>query len=368
MPAPANAQATNRTPNAAPAKGPQPSTTASSPAAPPKKPATAPSRLAAVKKGKLQSAFRYLFYGTEGVGKSSLASDAPSPLFIDIEGGADQLDVARYPFRDEPGGHVPQSYNEVLAALDDLIAHPAHGFQTIVIDTLDALEVLIHKHVLELHGKASIEDFPFKAGFQVALDEFRRLVVKLDAVKNQGVTVVLLGHSFVKPFKSPDSEDYDRYQLRVHEKIAGLAKSRCDVVGFVQFEGGGARLKVDGATSKRARGWMSGRRIVNTAPEAAWDAKTRLALPAVIELGVEHPWAPFVDAKELPPIGELIVAELDRIGAEQFTTANGRATSRAEVLQLVKTSDESVLTRVLNGLRATEAANDAAATSSQEGQ
>lgn len=332
----------------------------SSPAAPPPR----GSRLGAVKKGQLRSAYRYLFYGVEGVGKSSLAADAPTPIFLDIEGGADQLDVARYPFRDEPGGHVPKTYDEVLAAVDDLLANPNHGYQTVVVDTLDALEALVHKHVCELHKHNSIEDFGYGKGYQVALDEFRRLVAKLDTLKSQGVSVVILGHSFVKSFKNPEGEDYDRYQLRVHDKIGDFVKGRCDVVGFVHFDGGSAKLKADSSQTKRARGWFSGKRLVQLAREAAWDAKSRLALPAVIELAADHPWDAFGEAKERAeehPIADLIAAELERIGSEEFVTAAGRPTSRAAVLQMVDTAPPDVLSRVLAGLRATEAANDAAA-------
>ena len=49
--------------------------------------------------------------------------------------------------------------------------------------------------------------------------------------------VVIFGHSIVKTFKNPEGEDYDRYQLRVHDKTGGLIKEWCDVVGFVRFDG-----------------------------------------------------------------------------------------------------------------------------------
>src|ERR1700690_2473427 len=94
-----------------------------------------------VKKGKLAVAYRFLIYGPEGIGKSSLAADSLDPIFMDIDDGSAGLDVARYPFRDGPGGHVPLSYAEVTAGLDDLATNP-HNFKTLVLDTADRLEVL----------------------------------------------------------------------------------------------------------------------------------------------------------------------------------------------------------------------------------
>lgn len=325
----------------------------------PATPTAKPSRIGAIKRGQLRSALRHLFYGPEGVGKTSLLADAPKVLMIDVEGGADNIDVARYMFRDEDGGHVPRSYAEVTAAIEDLIANTDHGFETLGIDTIDALEALVHKHVCETNGKSSIEEFGFGKGYQVALDEFRRFLALLDTLRARGVQVVMTGHSIVKTFKNPEGEDYDRYQLRVHDKTGGLIKEWCDIVGFVRFDGGAAKLKGDASQAKRARGWSTGKRIVHLAREAAWDAKSRLSLPAEIELDVAHPWEPFALAQSGTrnatgdDIKTQITAELDRIGTAEFTTAAGTKTTRADVLALAAKSDESTLTRILAGLKAT---------------
>ncbi len=350
--------ATITSPRPAPVPKPVPAASTQAPATPAAKPKT---RLGAVQRGQLRSSLRYLFYGPEGVGKTSLISDAPNVMLLDIEGGSDNVDVARYPFRDGPGGHVPHDLDEVTGAIDDMIANPGHGYETIGIDTVDALEALVHKHVCKTNGKASIEDFGFGKGFNVALDKMREIIVKLDALRAQGVQVILTGHSFVKTFKNPEGEDYDRYQLRVHEKLAGLLKERSDVVGFVHFDGGSAKLNADAAQIKRARGWSTGRRLVELHREAAWDAKSRLALPSTLELGTEHPWEPFALAAsgardaDVASLAEIAVAELDRIGADEFTTGAGKQTTRAAMLDAIKVADASTLTRIVAGLQATPA-------------
>ncbi len=316
------------------------------------------SRIGAIKRGQLRSALRYMFYGPEGVGKSSLLADVDDILLLDIEGGSDNIDVARYTFRDEEGGHVPRAYAEVVAACEDLLANPAHGFAALGIDTADALEALIHRHVCELHGKTSIEEFGYGKGYQVALDEMRRFLTLLDALRARGMSIVIVGHSVVKNFKNPEGEDFDRYQLRVHDKLGGLIKEWCDVVGFVRFDGGAAKLKGDVAQTKRARGYVTGRRIVHLAREAAWDAKSRLSMPVEIDLDAAHPWAPFAAAQASArdatseTLHQSIVAELDRIGTDSFTTAAGKPTTRAAMLDAASKADPSTLNRILTGLRA----------------
>jgi len=53
--------------------------------------------LGAVVKGKQSKAWRILLYGTEGVGKSTFASQCPSPIFLGAEDGTAHLDVDGFP-------------------------------------------------------------------------------------------------------------------------------------------------------------------------------------------------------------------------------------------------------------------------------
>jgi replication-associated recombination protein RarA len=45
--------------------------------------------------GKQKKKVRAVIYGPEGIGKSTMASQFPKPIFFDIEGGTHALDVAR---------------------------------------------------------------------------------------------------------------------------------------------------------------------------------------------------------------------------------------------------------------------------------
>lgn len=323
---------------------------------------TKASRLQGIQRSRLKLPHRHLFYGPEKIGKSSLAADAPDPIFLDIEGGSPELAVARYPFRDGDGGHVPHAYDDVLAAIDDLLTAP-HSYQTLVVDTIDALEALIHAHICKSNGKANIEAFGYGKGYKIALTELRSLLSRLDQVRARGMQIILLGHSLVKTFKNPEGEDFDRYQICMHDLAAAEVKGWCDVIGFMRFDGGAAKLLGDDSKSARARGWSTGKRLIHLAREAAWDAGSRLSLPAEIELGVANPWAPFAEAKDTARDSTAeslivdILVEIDRITVSdrsvEFMTAAGNKTSFAAINTIIAKSDSSALTRVLAGLKAT---------------
>lgn len=312
------------------------------------------SRLAKVHKGRMPMPLRCLFFGTEGVGKSTLAAHAPDPIWLDIDDGTSLLDVARYPFRDEPGGHVPLGYGEILAATDDLLANE-HPYRSLVIDTADRLEALLWRHIVGRDsartkgGLTSIEDYGYGKGYQVALDEWRGLCARLDRLRMQRrMNIIILGHAQIVKFANPEGDDYDRYIPRINAKSGGYLKEWVDVAGFCCFEEGGSKLK----DSDRAKGYSTGRRVVRLARTAAFDAKSRYAVPAEVVLEEANPWAPFAKAIEdaisldLPALAASISAEVERIGDAELAAKVKDAVDKA-----VKAGDSDALHRFLIDLK-----------------
>ena len=94
-----------------------------------------------ITKGKVKTAIRLCLYGAEGIGKSTFASKFPDPLFIDVEGGTKQLDVARFP--------QPETWLQLLAMIDAVIEEP-DICRTLVIDTVDRAEALLSAQLRRL--------------------------------------------------------------------------------------------------------------------------------------------------------------------------------------------------------------------------
>jgi len=197
------------------------------------------------------------------------------------------LDVAERGTGEIPvfGRLRPRSWDELLGLLLDLKMEQ-HQYQSVAIDSLDWLEPMCWKHVCDSAGKPNLKAFGYGDGYAAALDAWRVLRSRLEDLQQaKGMTVILIAHSHCKTFKNPDANqgDYERYQLKLQDKAAGLWKEWAKAVLFMNYDR--AVVEVDG----RNKGIDNGRRLIFTRMTAAYDAKNRLWLPEKLPLS----WAAF---------------------------------------------------------------------------
>jgi AAA domain len=245
---------------------------------------SAPKRkaLATVRRGVLETPIRVLIYGAEKVGKSTFAAGAPAPIFIGAESGTERLDVARL---------QPQTWSEAVDWVAEL-AVEKHEYKTLVIDPVNWLEPLCWQAVCATDGSGTIEEYGggYGKGYQAALDFWRSLLFSVEKCWHGGMNVVFVAHSHVKTFQNPEGPAYDRYEVAMHPKAAGVLKQWVDAVLFARLE---TIAKVEKGT-KKAKGFSTGMRMVYTSPSAAYDAGARWKLPEELPLG----WDDFVGAVE----------------------------------------------------------------------
>jgi hypothetical protein len=248
------------------------------PAAPP--PPARRMTLASIGKGRKRRPFRVMVIGVEGVGKSTFGASAPNPVFLGAEDGLPPS------LANTPSFSTPETWSDVMDALRSLDAD--HDFQTLVIDTADWIEPLLWRDLCDKAGKASIEDFGFGKGYVAAVDGWRAFIAALERLWSvRGMNIIILAHAHVRPFRNPAGEDYDRFTSKIHDKAGGLLREWADAVLFAVFE-----TVVTDEKGKRAKGVSSGRRVMYTTRDAAWDAKNRYSLPPEIELS----WDAFIEA------------------------------------------------------------------------
>ena len=112
-------------------------------------------------------------YGTEGVGKTTFASQFPGAVFIDTEGSTRHMDVARF--------DAPESLKDVLEQLDYVVG-PPDEIGTVVIDTVDWLEKFIFRAVCEEKSLKNIEDMGYGKGYVFAKQKLQGLLELLDLI------------------------------------------------------------------------------------------------------------------------------------------------------------------------------------------
>jgi hypothetical protein len=159
--------------------------------------------LSTISRGKRPRHIFALIYGTDGVGKSTLCSHAPNPIFIGAEKGTEQLDVARFP--------QTESISELLAQIRALQSEKRE-FDSVVLDSLDWVEPLIWKAVCDEGKVETIEQYAggYGKGYVRALDLWRTLLREL-SVLNEEMHVLLIGHAQIKSFQDPELPTaYDR--------------------------------------------------------------------------------------------------------------------------------------------------------------
>lgn len=251
--------------------------------------------LASISKTKHANPPRVLIHGMEGVGKSSFFAGAPNPIFIQTENGLDGIDTNAFP--------LAESYQDVIDALASL-AKEDHDFKTIVIDSADWLERLIHQHVLatDPDGRKTMEAAHggYGKAYQVALTYWRDILAALDYLRaNKGMIAGLVCHTQVVAFNDPLHEPIDQYVLKLHKPGKGtgardLLTEWVDVIGFAHrpmFVG----TKDSAATGKKiARATVvdGQRNQMAVVGSPAFTAKNRYDMTPIFDLS----WPAFADA------------------------------------------------------------------------
>ena len=216
--------------------------------------------------GPTATAQKVVLYGVEGIGKSTFASQFPSPIFIDTEGSTANMNVHRM--------DKPTSWQMLLDEVNYI--KQTHMCDTLIIDTADWAETLANQAVIASDVNAqSIEDFGYGKGYTMVKEKFGKLLNLLSELTDAGINVVVTAHADIKKFEKPDEMGaFDRYQLKLSKQCAPLLKEWADMVLFANYE---TTIVTDSKTkSKKATG---GKRVMFTTHHPAWDAKNRHGLP-----------------------------------------------------------------------------------------
>lgn len=286
-----------------------------------------------ITKGKRARAQKVVIYGTEGIGKSSLASQFPEPLFIDTEGSTDNMDVARL---DKPTSWIMLNNQIAFVKANPTVC------KTLVIDTIDWAESLCVDNLCAMHGKKGIEDFGYGNGYVYAKEEMGRFLNKLQDLIEIGINVVLTAHAQIRKFELPDEMgSYDKYELKLGKKTssqtAPLVKEWADLLLFCNYKT--YLISQEKSTKKKAQG---NQRVMYTEHNPAWDAKNRHGLPSELPLDYNS-IAHIFKTEEKEEVKKTVQTEFKDEKKEQLQFEQPKYNGDLEAPKIEKTQEEKIM-------------------------
>jgi len=209
--------------------------------------------------------------GDAGTGKSSLAATFPKPIFMRAEDG-----VARIPREFRPAALPVISEAEQAWEQFTALIHEPHEYQTLVVDTVSALDRLFVTYVMKVDGKAKSLNSAmggYGAGFNAIAAMHQRVRKGAELLRQKrGMNVVFIAHAEVDNVRPPDGDDYSRYSLRMtHQKSLPPYLDDVDAVGFLRQQ-----MFIKGEADERKRAISTGDRelvlhlTANNVSKNAW--------------------------------------------------------------------------------------------------
>lgn len=194
----------------------------------------------------VQPGIRAVIAGVEKMGKTTLTVGAPRALLVPLEAGYSGVKVYKTP--------QPVDYAAVMGLMDELIAARQQNtlpFQSIIFDSVTALERMVHTAVLKRdpnyspgNKKTVTMDSAlggYGKGYNFANELFDDFLGKCDILAlHMGINIVFTCHVFTGEVKDPTAGSYNCWDLLLHspknDKTYGkreMLTQWADLVGFL---------------------------------------------------------------------------------------------------------------------------------------
>jgi hypothetical protein len=153
---------------------------------------------------------KVLIYAPSGMGKTTLASLAPKPVFLALDKGLESTEAVDGP----KVKYIPQVEN--FWDVRDVLQQPElfDEYETVVIDHANVLEQLARPYMFatiehEKGGRVkNIEGYGWGKGYTYLVETMRLILTDLDELVRRGKNVVILAQSGTIMKANPGGEDF----------------------------------------------------------------------------------------------------------------------------------------------------------------
>ena len=192
------------------------------------------------------SDYCWLFYGAPGIGKTTLASKFPKPLFLATEDGTKAI---------ESWQQDVSSWQDFEALVEALRNEP-HDFRSVVVDTVDLLYPLCVKSVCDDLGVDHPSDAEWGKGWQTLRNRWATTLNRLRTTKTKDgrqLCVAFISHESQSPIRIKKGRRIEETgRFHVTSALSGKAReilhSACDFIIRCEIDGDERTLRTQPGT------------------------------------------------------------------------------------------------------------------------
>ncbi|BDC77281.1 AAA family ATPase [Enterococcus faecalis] len=165
----------------------------------------------------------FFVWGPTMSGKSFLASQFPNPVIFNTDGNAEANTVPSVQLRNikDTNGKIKRSVIDQLDKLITALQIEKHTYETVVLDVIDDIVVMIEQYICDKEGVETLGDIPYGKGYAAFTNIFQQLVIEL---KSLPMNVIYISRNATKLEGTTEIEIPS-----LKEKHQNIVNGNCDL-------------------------------------------------------------------------------------------------------------------------------------------